>query len=72
HFVQLVREKFIPRDLEYHWAQASHYSVMLSAFADLSRSDPARYAKLIKNGRVRRRSDGAKKLRYAAVESICC
>jgi hypothetical protein len=70
HFVQLVKEKFVPRDLEYHWAQASHYSVMLSAFLDLSRSNPSRFWKLIKDGRERRQTQGDKRLRYSAIEEL--
>lgn len=70
HFVQLVREKYVAKDLDYMWQQLLHYSTMLSAFADVGKLDPRRYADIIKQGRQRRRSDPAKKIRYAAINKI--
>lgn len=70
HFVELVREKFIPKDLEYHWSMAKHYSSMLSAFLDLARTDRRRFNALISEGREKRLQSPDKQIRYYAINEI--
>lgn len=70
HFVQLVREKFIAKDLSYYWDLASNYSTLISVFRDLQTLDPGKFADIVKSGRNKRRTDPLKKIKYSCVNSF--
>lgn len=68
HFVQLVHQKYVSKDMEYAWNQIVHNSTWLSLLLDVGALDPDRLKEILDVGRVRRKSESKYILKYGSVD----
>lgn len=68
HFVQLVHQKYVSRDMEYAWNQIIHNSTWLSLLLDVGSLDPKRLQEVLDVGRVRRKSESKYLLKYGSID----
>lgn len=68
HFVQLVHQKYVSKDIDYAWNQIKHNSTWLSLLLDVGSLDPARLKEILDVGRVRRQSESKYILKYGSID----